>query len=1229
MMASVSLHPLASRSGDQSSTIVSVDVSPDRTPTLSSSAPPQPAPCLDSIDDDSVFGSSPTTRALSPNPFADNAAAAAAATQSNGGLEWGLHHHDIERYSVLDDPSTTVPIRAMTAAQFDDLHRQYIELDVPHSVVFPFLHGVDGDNPAQCAFFHAPLTGMPTPHYRGLTIVRADMPDHRKRASSSASKLSMISRHRTRADSLVSSHFSTDSVSSDDDDDDDDDEGDFDDHSSGRGAESSQAPPSLITTSHSASSGSSTTSESRASSLFSMAGSDTTMSTQCDGSDAYKAAEAAANHARNVRRKRTSRSDCRSSRRLVVDPQPVHSMLVSSVLPNEIISPPLVANVANNSLDVARQCQIIEDERCLVKGATFIRPRQADGISLRNFKTQCAKYATISDIVVYCPAGVHDGMLNFANWIRQAQDACYAERMQRNLGGLRYNVFIVTDPFDIFERNHPHLIAVDGSGFSRHRVDFIEREREEMQRFTEASEIDENVFVGCTANVPYAMDEFEGSSLSLDSYLPHEVNPHAFSICIETAEHSELPSASRLTHASHYLDAFEATTLFELNSQEALQDLHDDEDIDGLRPSLGPAGWSPGQGRNSSSSGNGQRRDSSSSQQRSHVLCPAPANIVHLRALGSGSCFEDDDGEQEAIDNVVNLCSWIHKQAKPAKFNTLSQSSWRNARMASWPKHQQQFPRRVLLHCSDGYTDSSILALAYLMYARNMSLPEAYLDLQNRCNRCFFVYGRDVPFLQKLEKRIATEVQHVKLSIEKQRNSWSASDERVSSRRHGGSSRRETADEQLLFNNSSSAATEQSIWTRGLAAATGLVTGAQANGGKRSTDMARTSTPTPRRSTPTPQSPHREANGPQADLSWFYNPHFQGSFPSRILPFLFLGNLSHAMNPAMLHALGITHVVSVGESALVPPSTEEKLVEAATVATHHGRSGSSVSNRLMRHKRRSGQEHKTLWEEERAGRIAVLDLKNVSDDGIDSLRPHLNRAVEFIEQARLQGGKVLVHCRVGVSRSATVCIAYVMAHCDLSMIESFLLVRSRRMNVLTQPTLLFVWELRGFEAHLTKLKRHRQSLRSTAHGSGHGDEDVDDEMHDADDSFSLAALSLSSGDVSHDQGTLRHPSSARRSSPDISSVHASVDRNTLRNHELSHSDHHNNLITRQSIFSDEDLRVDIGAGAGSVYHTHVDDYHNKPFNSGSLTRLDYRSAKLTHGCFCKLLSELNARYMVA
>ena len=81
----------------------------------------------------------------------------------------------------------------------------------------------------------------------------------------------------------------------------------------------------------------------------------------------------------------------------------------------------------------------------------------------------------------------------------------------------------------------------------------------------------------------------------------------------------------------------------------------------------------------------------------------------------------------------------------------------------------------------------------------------------------------------------------------------------------------------------------------------------------------------------------------------------------------------------MLHALGITHVVSVGECALVPPQN---------IATDE----SSGGYHLVAGRGPGG--HGSLWMEEREGRIKVLDIKGVCDDGIDSLQHQLANFAE-------------------------------------------------------------------------------------------------------------------------------------------------------------------------------------------------------------------------------------------
>lgn len=59
------------------------------------------------------------------------------------------------------------------------------------------------------------------------------------------------------------------------------------------------------------------------------------------------------------------------------------------------------------------------------------------------------------------------------------------------------------------------------------------------------------------------------------------------------------------------------------------------------------------------------------------------------------------------------------------------------------------------------------------------------------------------------------------------------------------------------------------------------------------------------------------------------------------------------------------------------------------------------------------------------------------------------------ENGRKNGTATLVHCRVGVSRSATICIAEVMNELGLSFPRAYCFVRARRLNVIIQPHLRF------------------------------------------------------------------------------------------------------------------------------------------------------------------------------
>lgn len=71
----------------------------------------------------------------------------------------------------------------------------------------------------------------------------------------------------------------------------------------------------------------------------------------------------------------------------------------------------------------------------------------------------------------------------------------------------------------------------------------------------------------------------------------------------------------------------------------------------------------------------------------------------------------------------------------------------------------------------------------------------------------------------------------------------------------------------------------------------------------------------------------------------------------------------------MLHALGITHVVSVGECALVPPICPAP----DTVPTPGSQFAFGGNSQFVYGSGPGGQG--SLWIEEREGRIKVLDIK--------------------------------------------------------------------------------------------------------------------------------------------------------------------------------------------------------------------------------------------------------------
>ncbi|XP_061570704.1 dual specificity protein phosphatase 16-like [Cololabis saira] len=85
----------------------------------------------------------------------------------------------------------------------------------------------------------------------------------------------------------------------------------------------------------------------------------------------------------------------------------------------------------------------------------------------------------------------------------------------------------------------------------------------------------------------------------------------------------------------------------------------------------------------------------------------------------------------------------------------------------------------------------------------------------------------------------------------------------------------------------------------------------------------------------------------------------------------------------------------------------------------------------------------------------------VNDSFGEKILPWLDRSVEFIEKAKASNARVLVHCLAGISRSATIAIAYIMKRMDMSLDEAYRFVKEKRPTI--SPNFNFLGQLLDFE----------------------------------------------------------------------------------------------------------------------------------------------------------------------
>lgn len=97
-------------------------------------------------------------------------------------------------------------------------------------------------------------------------------------------------------------------------------------------------------------------------------------------------------------------------------------------------------------------------------------------------------------------------------------------------------------------------------------------------------------------------------------------------------------------------------------------------------------------------------------------------------------------------------------------------------------------------------------------------------------------------------------------------------------------------------------------------------------------------------------------------------------------------------------------------------------------------------------------------------KIEVLDAADTN------LSEYFDECCDFINEAKRNGGSVLVHCFAGRSRSGTIVIAYLMKQHRMSLSRALELVRSKRPQV--QPNYGFMIQLQNLEKSLEVLQNN-------------------------------------------------------------------------------------------------------------------------------------------------------------
>ena len=102
------------------------------------------------------------------------------------------------------------------------------------------------------------------------------------------------------------------------------------------------------------------------------------------------------------------------------------------------------------------------------------------------------------------------------------------------------------------------------------------------------------------------------------------------------------------------------------------------------------------------------------------------------------------------------------------------------------------------------------------------------------------------------------------------------------------------------------------------------------------------------------------------------------------------------------------------------------------------------------------------------------DVKYCHLDIIDNTKTNLiqyfDKAFAFIETARKNKANILIHCKLGISRSTSILIAYMIKYFGFNVKKALEYIKAKRKQV--NPNQGFMFQLFNFERYIRKLKNH-------------------------------------------------------------------------------------------------------------------------------------------------------------